>query len=119
MNRPSQQRSRATPVALYLFLAAAVLMLAACQTVGSKKGFAACKTADVASTVAAIEVTGAKEANPIIAAVMKKAGYFGLIGIAAMVVWLVYENDAHDETTQGVVNVATCGVAVHNLMLLK
>lgn len=123
-HRPSFQRSRSARLPQLAVMLVLALTLTSCAAIGTKENFALCKALDVASTVAAIEVAGATEANPLMAAVMSKAGYLGLLGIGALAVWIVYELvDGHeqDEATQGLLtagNVATCGVAVHNLLLL-
>lgn len=100
------------------------LLLTGCATtqlaevpavVTSPETFAVCKAVDIASTAYLIHNGLAIEANPIVAATLAH-GYFPIIAISVGIYFLL--KHYNDPIATGVANVATCGVAVHNLLLI-
>jgi hypothetical protein len=85
------------------------------DVVTSPTTFAVCKAVDIASTAYLIHNGLAIEANPIVAATLSH-GYFPLIAISVGIYFLL--KHYNDPIATGVANVATCGVAVHNLLLI-
>lgn len=78
--------------------------------------FAACQAADTVTTIVAMK-GGAVEGNPLMAGVIKHAGYLGLIGVKIALVYAVFRWREHIAPEAiAVTSVATCGIAVHNLM---
>lgn len=92
-----------------------ILALNGCAVLTSKETFAACKVADVATTIFVLHKGGA-EANPLMASVVAHWGYLGLIGVSAALVALVwYYHDSIPEPVMGAINVGQCGVVAHNV----
>ena len=99
-------------------------LLTGCSTVGTKEGFALCKAADAASTIAVLGKGGA-EKNPIMGYFVAKWGYAGLIGaslaMVALVYWLV-EGREDEPVVQAALtagNAVTCGIAVRNYTVFE
>jgi hypothetical protein len=94
------------------FIAQAVAQEVEQPIIESPTTFAICKAADIATT-AYILGNGGVELNPIVAWTLK-AGYAPLI-VVSLGIWLAMK---HYGTPAGntVINVATCGVAIHNLV---
>lgn len=81
----------------------------------SPETFAVCKTVDIAST-AYLLGRGFTEANPIVAWSLKVGGYMPLILVSVgLYMWL---KKLDSPQTTAAVNVVTCGVAAHNLLLI-
>jgi uncharacterized protein YceK len=78
--------------------------------------FAVCKTVDIASTAYGIRAGLVHESNPILGATLSH-GYFPMIAIGVGVWYLL--DRLQDKTATLAGNTVTCGVAAHNLWLLK
>ena len=85
------------------------------DVVTSPETFALCKAVDIASTAYLLSHGGFIESNPIVAATMSH-GYFPIIAISVGIYFLL--KHFQDPVATGIANVATCGVAVHNLLLI-
>lgn len=81
----------------------------------SPETFAVCKTLDIASTSYIITKGIGYEANPMVAPLITH-GYFPLVLISAGMYWALKEY-ANKPTTIAV-NIGTCVVALHNLLLI-
>jgi hypothetical protein len=87
------------------------------EVVTSPTTFAICKAVDVGSTVYLLSHGLGVEANPVVAASMQIGGYVPLIAFSVGLYYLIkYAN--RPEVT-GLANVVTCGVAAHNLLLIR
>lgn len=96
-----------------------VVMLAGCSTLASKEATVICQTADTVSTIVAIK-GGAVEANPVMAKIIAKAGFAGLIGFKVLLVYLILTyGDRLGETGLAAVNVATCAAAANNIGVIS
>lgn len=84
--------------------------------VTSPETFAVCKALDVASTAYLISHGLGVEANPIVAPLLTH-GYFPLITVSVGLYYLLIWNN--NPVATGAANVVTCGVAIHNLSLIK
>ena len=97
----------------------AALMLSGCATVmdGAKSTdvFAACKAADVVTTVVGISSGAFPEANPLMAKVLAH-GYLPFIAIS-YALWYVVDRINNPSLTIGA-NAITCPIAAHNLWLI-
>jgi len=77
--------------------------------------FAVCKTIDIASTAYIIHTGIGYEANGLVASLLTH-GYFPLILVSAGIwYWLKKEDN---KVATGTVNAVTCGVSLHNLILI-
>ena len=85
------------------------------DVVTSPDTFAVCKTVDVVSTVYLLEHGLATEGNPVVAALISH-GYIPLIAVSYGLWWWMTKTD--NKPTKAVVNLATCGVAAQNLLLI-
>lgn len=85
------------------------------EVVTSPTTFAVCKALDIGTTYYLISHGLAVEANPIVAATLAH-GYFPLIAISVGIYFLL--KHYNDPVATGIANVATCGVGVHNLLLI-
>jgi hypothetical protein len=81
----------------------------------SPETFAVCKAVDIASTAYLLSQGGFVEANSIVAGSLAH-GYFPLIAFSVGLYFLL--KHLNDPVTTGVTNVVTCGVGVHNLLLI-
>lgn len=81
----------------------------------SPETFAVCKIADVASTAYLLERGLAVEANPVVRALLVH-GYAPLIAISIGLYYFLKE--VNNPVATGTANAITCGVAVHNLLLI-
>ena len=81
----------------------------------SPETFAVCKAVDIASTAYIISNGIGVEANPIVAGLLSH-GYFPLIAVSIGLYLLLKHFD--DPVATGVANVVTCGVGIHNLLLI-
>lgn len=94
-----------------------VVMLSGCASFAKPEAVIGCQAADTVTTIAALH-GGASEANPIVAGIIKSAGYFGLIVFKiAITLLLLNYADEHPEAV-GFGTAITCGAAVNNLLLL-
>jgi len=83
----------------------------------SKETFAACQIADVATTYYALSVRGGfVEANPLMAGLLKH-GWLPLIGVKALLIWIVYQADLSPKA-QAAANAVACAPGVWNTHLL-
>lgn len=77
--------------------------------------YVVCKTVDVASTIYIVQ-HGGRELNPLLAPSVNAHHYFPMIalgvGLYYLIKWL------NSDTTTEVVNAVTCGVAIHNVLIL-
>lgn len=85
------------------------------EVAASPETFLVCKTLDIASTSYIISHGIGYEANPIVAPLITN-GYLPLVLLSAGVYWLLKQTN--DNTTTTLANVMTCGVAIHNLLLI-
>lgn len=85
------------------------------QVATSATTFAVCKTLDIATTAYALSHGLGVEANPVIASVLSH-GYVPLIAMGVLIWWLL--DRADDPVLTTVVNVATCGAAINNLVVI-
>ena len=83
--------------------------------VTSPETFAVCKAVDIASTSYLLTHGLGVEANPVVAPLIAH-GYVPLIALSVGLYYLLKWHNSPVVT--GVANVATCGVAVHNLLLI-
>lgn len=92
--------------------------LIGCAELGTKEATYACQGADIATTAIALATPGLHEANPLMAALIGSIGIPGLIVVKLLFAyWLANTEDVPVEVKGGI-NGVTCGIAVHNLMLL-
>ena len=87
------------------------------EVITSPTTFAVCKTVDVASTIHLLSTGAGVEANPITAALIQAGGFPALILVSVGLYFLVRQIE--NPVAIGVVNVATCGAAVNNVLLIK
>ena len=85
------------------------------DVVTSPETFAVCKALDIGTTAYLISHGLAVEANPIVAATLAH-GYFPIIAISVGIYFLL--KHYNDPVATGFANVVTCGVGVHNLLLI-
>lgn len=101
-----------------------MVLTSGCATLAKTETFAACQAADAVTTVAVLGKGGA-EANPLMATIIAKYGYFGMFAVKAALVGLVYQALRHNpdsnavRTTVAVGSAITCGVAAHNVGVLN
>ena len=81
----------------------------------SPETFAVCKAVDIASTAYLLSQGGFVEANPIVAGSLAH-GYFPII-VFSIGLYLLLKHLDEPKATVGV-NVITCGVGIHNLLLI-
>lgn len=97
--------------ALFLSLA-----LSGCAQFAEREAVIGCQVADTATTVIAVN-SGAVEANPIMAGILNSMGWMGfLVFKAAITLFLLDQADKEPEIVGGA-TAATCGIAIHNLLL--
>lgn len=94
-----------------------VSMLSGCATFAKPEIITGCQVADTVTTIAALKA-GASEANPIVAGVIKHAGYFGLIALKVAVTMVLIHYATEQPEATGAVTAATCAAAVNNVLLL-
>lgn len=102
---------------LVWILALSLISAQGCATLASDEATVGCQVADVATTAIALSMPGLIEANPIMAGIIGAVGIPGLLAIKLLFAWWLISNNDVDQDTKAVVNTATCGVAVHNLLL--
>jgi hypothetical protein len=93
-------------------------MVSGCTTLASKPMVVACQAADAATTIEGLD-RGAREVNPIVAAIIGAGGIAAFIAIKAGVTLMILHY--HTEISTGVLaaaDVVTCGVAAHNARVL-
>ena len=89
-----------------------------CATLASEPLVVGCQAADTVTTVQGLE-RGAREVNPIVAAIIAAGGITAFVATKVGVTLMVLHY--HSEISTGVLaaaNVVTCGVAVHNAQVL-
>ena len=94
----------------------ALMSLATVEEVAtSPTTFAVCKTVDIATTAYLIENGLGVEANPVVASILGN-GYIPLIALSVGL-WYLIKQYNNPYATAGA-NVMTCGIAIHNLLLI-
>jgi hypothetical protein len=109
-----------------IVFAVAVIGIKACSAgtledvATSPNTFAVCKTVDIASTAYLLEHGLATEANPLVAWSLKIGGYAPLVFASIGIYWLMekFKDAPGAKPATAVANVATCGAAAHNLLLI-
>ena len=100
-------------IALALFTCRAIAAPSLEDVATSPTTFAACKAADIGTT-AYILSHGGVENNPIVAWSLRIGGYAPLVFVSIGIYWAMTKWGT--PVTNTFTNVATCGVAIHNLM---
>ena len=94
----------------------AALLLSGCATLQTPQASVGCQVADVATTAIALHA-GAVEMNPVAHALIGSVGWPGFLAVKIGVgLWLAHEAKKAP-TVVAVANMATCAVAVHNLLV--
>lgn len=91
---------------------ALTLILVGCAQLSSKEASVSCQALDTLTTIAAVEA-GARELNPIVAALIGSTGYLGFIAAKMLLAWLLVQYEGQDEVAT--VNIITCSAGVLNL----
>ena len=82
----------------------------------SPETFAVCKTLDIASTAYILEHGIGYESNPLVAWSLRIGGYGPLILVSTGIYFWLKHLDNKPATAA--VNLITCGVVVHNLLMI-
>ena len=94
-------------------------LVAGCQTLGSRGGFATCQAADAGTTLYAKE-RGARELNPVVDAILAAGGPAAFIAAKLGVTLLVvHEYPALSRDFVAVVSGITCAAAVNNVNVAR
>lgn len=99
--------------------AAAAAAVSGCTTLASEPVVVACQGADTYTTIEGLE-RGAREVNPIVAAIIAAGGIAAFVATKVGVTLLILHY--HADISTGVLataNVVTCGVAAHNAIVLQ
>lgn len=98
-------------------------LLAGCSTLEKPETFAVCKAADVVTTVVAVHSGAGAEVNPLLKPIVGSMTKLTLgtvaplIAVSFGIAWLVKQ--VNNPTVTAAATVATCGVAAHNLLVLR
>ena len=96
-----------------------IFILAGCSTLASKEATIGCQAADTLTTVYGV-THGALEANPLMAGIINSLGIAGFVAVKIGITYLLVSNrDKIPEVAMAAVNVVTCGVATHNLAVIR
>lgn len=97
------------------------ILLHGCATVEkvseSTDTFAICKSADVLTTAAGLNSGKFVESNPVLKPFIGPHHIFPLIAFS-LLMWTALDHFNEPKLTQGA-NAVTCGVAAHNLWIMK
>lgn len=94
------------------------------DVVTSPEAFTVCTVADVATTVAAIQLGVGVEANPLLSGSVNAHHFLPLVlsklAVIGLIYWLYTEYEASQAAKLGVgaASAITCGVAANNLLLI-
>jgi hypothetical protein len=102
-------------LALWLLVIMSLGVTTVEEVVTSPTTFAVCKAADIATTAYVIEHGIGVESNPIVASTLAH-GYIPIIALSVGL-WYLLKEYNNPVATAGA-NVVTCGVALHNLLLI-
>lgn len=97
-----------------------LLGLSGCANLATKEATVACHAADAATTAIVLKQGAAGEGNPVMAAVIERAGLGGFFIAKAVLVWaLVNFHEQISKPALGAVNAGTCLIAMSNARLLR
>ena len=86
----------------------------AVKVMSSDEAAIACQAADALTTVWALSHVGVREANPLMAGVIKNLGIPGFL-LVKLAMALYMTKDNINPTVAAGINVATCGIAASNV----
>lgn len=101
-----------------LLLWISFLALTGCASLSSREATIACQAADTITTLLALN-HGAREANPLMAGVIKSFGYPGFLLTKFAVTWFLLDRREEHPEAVAAANIITCGAAVHNIGVIK
>ena len=93
------------------------VLLSGCATIESKNTFIACKSADVVTTAIGLNSGKFVEANPILRPFIGPHNFLPLVAFSMAMLYLI--EVVNEPKATAVVNVLTCGVAAHNIGLMR
>jgi hypothetical protein len=98
-------------------LGLAIVLTSGCATLQQPEVVAGCVAADVTSTFIGISKGAMKEANPLWKTTVN-AGHFGPFVLAAgLLIWAVIE--LNEPAVSATVSATSCGLAAHNLWIIR